>query len=129
MILQAAGADIRRAANACEGLSISDEPELCAAVLDFKAGLRECDLSIAYRLTERRLPFLLYGAHAGGRCEAWPNAPLVSKWTSGAEIIEKLRALILPPQSGPCRSPRRLSAHQRRPGRAQCTPWLTLNPS
>jgi hypothetical protein len=100
MILQAAGADVRRAATSCEGLSLSDQPELSAAVLDFNDGLRDCDLGIARRLTERRLPFLLYGGHAGGRCEAWPDAPLVSKWTSGVEIVGALCALILPPPSG-----------------------------
>ncbi|MGH8429801.1 MAG: hypothetical protein ACREUF_05300 [Solimonas sp.] len=70
-------------------------------MLDFNNGLRDCDLGIARRLTERRLPFLLYGGHAGGRCEAWPEAPLVSKWTSGAEIVETLCALTLLPQSKP----------------------------
>jgi hypothetical protein len=71
--LQNAGAQVRRAANAREGLDISDEPALSAAVLDFKGGLRDCDLGIACRLTERALPFLLYGGHAAGRCEAWPG--------------------------------------------------------
>lgn len=95
MVLQDAGADVRRAASASEGLRISNEPELSAAVLDFKDGLRDCDLGIARRLTERGLPFVLYGSHEGGRCEAWPAAPLVSKWTSGAVIVETLCALIL----------------------------------
>ena len=84
-----------------EGLSISDHPELSAAVLDFSDGLKDCDVGIARRLTERGLPFMLYGGHAGGRCEAWPGAPLVSRWTSGIEIVETLCALILPPQSKP----------------------------
>lgn len=101
MILQAAGADVRRAASPCEGLSLCDQPELSAAVLDFNDGLRDCDLRIACRLTERRLPFLLYGAHADGRCEAWPDAPLVSKWTSGADIVAILCALILPQRRKP----------------------------
>src|SRR5512145_188987 len=85
MILQAAGADVRRAASPCEGLSLCDLAELSAAVLDFSHGLRDC--GIARRLTERRLPFVLYGGHAGGHCEAWPDVPLVSKWTSGVEIV------------------------------------------
>lgn len=101
MILHAAGATVRRAANSCEGLSISDHPELSAAVLDFNDGLRDCDVAIARRLTERGLPFVLYGGHADGRCEAWPDAPRVSRLTSGIEIIETLCALILPPQSKP----------------------------
>jgi CheY-like chemotaxis protein len=101
MILQAAGAEVRRAASPCEGLSLCDRPDLSAAVLDFNDGLRDCDLGIARRLTERRLPFLLYGGQAGDCCEAWPGAPRVSKWTSGVEIVETLCALIRPPQSEP----------------------------
>jgi CheY-like chemotaxis protein len=101
MILHAAGANVRRAASSCEGLSISDHPELSAAVLDFNDGLRDCDVGIAQRLAERGLPFMLYGGHAGGRCEAWPDVPLVSRLTSGIEIVETLCALILPPQSKP----------------------------
>jgi hypothetical protein len=101
MILHAAGADVRRAANSCEGLSISDHPELSAAALDFNDGLRDCDVGIARRLTERGLPFMLYGGRAGGRCEAWPDAPLVNRLTSGIEIVETLCALILPPESKP----------------------------
>ena len=113
MILQGAGAHVRRAANAGEGMSICHEAALSAAVLDFKDGLRDCDLGIARRLTERGLPFVLYGGHEGDRCEAWPAAPLVSKWTSGAEIVETLRALILPPNPRPCRPPRRRSPRPR----------------
>jgi hypothetical protein len=103
MVLQAAGARVCRADNSREGLRIADRPELSAAVLDFKDGLRDCDLGIARRLTERGLPFVLYGGLEGGRCKEWPAAPLVSKWTSGAEIVEALCALILPPQSEPLR--------------------------
>ena len=99
MVLQSAGGQGRQAANAREGLDICDEPDLSAAVLDFKDGLRDCDLGIACRLTERALPFLLYGGDAAGRCEAWPTAPVVSRWTSGAEIVETLRALLPPPRS------------------------------
>src|SRR5688572_25736156 len=101
MILQGAGAHVRRAANTREGLSICHEPALSAAVLDFNDGLRDCDLGIARKLTERGLPFVLYGGLEGDRCDTWPAAPLVSKWTSGAEIVETLRALILPSQSVP----------------------------
>lgn len=101
MILQAAGADVRRAATSREGLRISDWPELSAAVLDFKDGLRDCDVGIARRLTERGLPFVLYGGHDGDRCEVWPDAPLVSRWTSGIEIVETLRTVMLPSQSRP----------------------------
>jgi hypothetical protein len=103
MVLQAAGAHVCRADSSPEGLRIADRPDLSAAVLDFKNGLRDCDLGIAQRLTERGLPFVLYGGLEGGRCEEWPAAPLVSKWTSGAEIVEALCALILPPQSEPLR--------------------------
>jgi hypothetical protein len=70
-------------------------------VLDFNDGLRDCSLGIARRLTERRLPFLLYGGHVGGCCEAWPAALRVSKWTSGVEIVATLCELIIPPQSEP----------------------------
>ena len=122
MILQAAGADVRRAASSCEGLSLCDRPNLSAAVLDFNDGLRDCDADIARRLTERRLPFLLYGGQAGGPCEAWPAAPRVSKWTTGAEIVEVLRALILPSQSEPLAVVASAPAHPRRPGLAVCTP-------
>jgi hypothetical protein len=101
MVLQAAGARVCRADNSREGLRIADRPELSAAVLDFKDGLRDCDLGIARRLTQRGLPFMLYGGHEGDRCEAWPAAPVVSKWKNGAEIVETLCALILRPQSEP----------------------------
>jgi hypothetical protein len=111
MILQAAGARVCRADNSSDGLKIADRPELSAAVLDFKDGLRDCDLGIARRLAERGLPFVLYGGLEGARCEAWPAAPLVSKWTSGAEIVEALRALMLPPQSE-APAGRRASGHR-----------------
>ena len=62
MILHAAGANVRRAASSSEGLIISDHPELSAAVLDFNEWSESCDVGIARRLTERGLPFMLYGA-------------------------------------------------------------------
>jgi hypothetical protein len=96
-------AHVCRADSSREGFRIANRPDLSAAVLDFKNGLRDCDLGIAQRLTERGLPFVLYGGPEGGRCEEWPAAPLMSKWTSGAEIVEALCALILPPQSEPLR--------------------------
>jgi hypothetical protein len=105
MILQAAGADVRRAASPREGLSLCDRPDLSAAVLDFNDRLRDCDLGIARRLTERRLPFLLYGGKTVGCCKAWPAARRVSKWTSGVEIVETLCTLILPPQFDPLPAP------------------------
>jgi CheY-like chemotaxis protein len=101
MILHAAGANVRRAASSSEGLIISDHPQLSAAVLDFNEWSESRDVGIARRLTERGLPFMLYGGHAGGRYEAWPHTPLVSRLASGIEIVETLRALILPPQSKP----------------------------
>jgi CheY-like chemotaxis protein len=100
VVLQAAGAHVCRANNSGEALRMADRPGLSAAVLDFKEGLRDCDLGIARSLTQRGLPFVLYGGHESGRCEAWPAAPLVSKWRSGSEIVEALCALILPPESG-----------------------------
>jgi CheY-like chemotaxis protein len=95
MILETAGAEVRRAANAREGLYFADQPRLSAAVLDCKHGMKS-DHAIARRLTERGLPFVLYGAHELGRCEAWPAAPVVNKLANGAEIIETLCALLLP---------------------------------
>jgi CheY-like chemotaxis protein len=127
MILQGAGADVRRAADAREGLSLSDQPGLCAAVLDFSDGLRDCDLAIARRLTERRLPFMLYGGNEGDRCEAWPDAPLVSKWTSGTEIIEVLCAVHR--NSSPSRTSHRRLLHPSVSAHTQSTPWRALNRS
>jgi hypothetical protein len=101
VILQVAGAHVRRVDKSYEGLRVSDHPEFSAAVLDFNDVLTDHDLGIARTLTERGLPFVLYGGHEGGHCEAWPAAPLVSKWTSGAEIVDTLCALILAPQSEP----------------------------
>jgi CheY-like chemotaxis protein len=100
MILEGAGADIHRAANLRQGLHFADRPQLSAAVLDSKHGIRD-DHAIARRLTERGLPFVLYGADPLSRHEAWPDAPVVSKLASGTEIIETLCALILPQQSLP----------------------------
>jgi CheY-like chemotaxis protein len=98
MILEAAGAHVRRAADSCDGLRLSDQRELSAAVLDFKEGLGG-GIGIAHRLTERGLPFLLYGGHESSRCEAWPDAPLLSRWANGAEIVETLCALVEPARS------------------------------
>ena len=95
MILEGAGAEVHRAVSAREALHFAGQPKLSAAVLDCKHGIRG-DHAVARRLTERGLPFLLYGARQLDRYEAWPDAPVVGKLASGAEIIETLRGLLRP---------------------------------
>lgn len=99
MVLEAAGAEVRGAANAREALDFASLPNLSAAVLDCKHGIRG-DHAIARRLAQRGLPFVLYGARELNRYEAWPNAPVMGKLASGAEIIAALRGVLRPSQSG-----------------------------
>ena len=98
MVLEAAGAEVQGAANVREALQFADLPNLSAAVLDCKHGIRG-DHAIARRLAQRGLPFVLYGAREPNRFEAWPNAPAVGKLASGSEIIAALRGLLQPSQS------------------------------
>ena len=98
MVLEAAGAEVHRASSLREALDIAGKPGLSAAILDCKHGIRS-DHAIARRLTQRGLPFMLYGAREPGRHAAWPNAPVVGKLASGGEIIETLRGLLQPGRS------------------------------
>jgi len=98
MVLEAAGAEVHRAPSLREALDIAGQPGLSAAILDCKHGIRG-DHAIARRLTQRGLPFMLYGAREPGRHPAWPNAPVVGKLASGGEIIETLRGLLQPSRS------------------------------
>jgi CheY-like chemotaxis protein len=98
MVLEAAGAEVQRAGSVREALDVAGQPRLSGAVLDCKHGIR-ADHAIARRLADRGLPFLLYGARELKRYEAWPNAPVVGKLASGAEIIATLRGLLQPKQS------------------------------
>src|SRR2546429_1329593 len=99
MVLEAAGAEVHRAPNVREALDFAGRPNLSAAVLDCKHGIRG-DHAIARRLTDRGLPFVLYGARQLNRYEAWPDAPVMGKLTSGGEIIETLRGVLQPKRSG-----------------------------
>ncbi len=98
MVLEAAGAEVRRAPSVREALDFAGQPGLSAAVLDCKHGIRG-DHAIARRLTQRGLPFMLYGARELNRYEAWPNAPVLGKLASGGEIVETLRGLLQPSRS------------------------------
>jgi len=98
MVLEAAGAEVRRAPSVREALDFAGQPGLSAAVLDCKHGIRG-DHAIARRLTQRGLPFVLYGARELNRYEAWPNAPVLGKLASGGEIVETLRGLLQPSRS------------------------------
>ena len=82
-----------------EALDFAGRPGLSAAMLDCKHGIRS-DHAIARRLTQRGLPFLLYGAREPSRFEAWPNAPVVGKLASGGEIIATLLGLLQANRSG-----------------------------
>jgi hypothetical protein len=95
MILKSAGADVCLVASVREGLPLADAAKLSAAVLDCKHGIRS-DHAIARRLTERGLPFVLYGAREPNCHEAWPDAPAMGKLASGGEIIETLHGLLQP---------------------------------
>jgi CheY-like chemotaxis protein len=99
MVLEAAGAEVHRAPSMREALDFAGQPRLSAAVLDCKHGIRG-DHAIARRLTQRGLPFVLYGARELKRHEAWPNAPVVGKLASGGEIIAALRDLLQPNRPG-----------------------------
>jgi DNA-binding response OmpR family regulator len=99
MVLEAAGAEVRRAPGVREALDFAGQPGLSAAVLDCKHGIRS-DHAIARRLTQRGLPFMLYGARERERYAAWPHAPVLGKLASGGEIVATLRGLLLPGRSG-----------------------------
>ena len=98
IVLEAAGAEIHSAAGVREAWRFADQLKLSAAVLDCKHGIRG-DHTIARRLSERGLPFMLYGARELFRYEAWPDAPVMGKLASGAEIVETLRGLLQPHKS------------------------------
>jgi CheY-like chemotaxis protein len=98
IVLQGAGAKVHRTACAGEAWTFTDQ-KLSAAVLDCKHGIRS-DHTIARRLAERGLPFVFYGAATPSPHEAWPNAPVMGKLASGAEIVETLRGLLQPRQPG-----------------------------
>jgi CheY-like chemotaxis protein len=99
IVLRAAGAKVQSTADEREAWYATDQPKLSAGVLDCKHGIRG-DHTIARRLAERGLPFVFYGAGESYRHAAWPNAPVMGKFTSGAEIVETLRGLLQPPQAG-----------------------------
>jgi len=96
IVLQGAGAKVHRTRSVREAWTFIGEPKLSAAVLDCKHGIRG-DHAIARRLAGRGLPFVFYGAAEPYRHEAWPNAPVMGKLASGAQIVEALRGLLQPP--------------------------------
>jgi CheY-like chemotaxis protein len=98
MVLEAAGAEVRRASGVREALDFAGQPGLSAGVLDCKHGIRG-DHAVARRLTQRGLPFVLYGARELNRYAAWPNAPVMGKLASGGEIIATLHGLLQPNRS------------------------------
>lgn len=102
MVLEAAGAKVQGAANLRDALHLAGLPDLSAAVLDCKHGIRG-DHAIARRLAQRGLPFILYGARELDRYAAWPNAPVMGKLANGAEIVAALRGVLQPSQSSPPR--------------------------
>jgi CheY-like chemotaxis protein len=99
IVLQGAGAKVHGTACVGEAWTFTEQPRLSAAVLDCKHGIRS-DHTIARRLAERGLPFVFYGASTPSPHEAWPNAPVMGKLTSGAEIVETLRGLLQPRRPG-----------------------------
>jgi CheY-like chemotaxis protein len=97
IVLQGAGAEVHRTTCVGEAWTLTDQHKLSAAVLDCKHGIRS-DHTIARRLAERGLPFVFYGASTLAPHDAWPNAPVMGKLTSGAEIVKTLRGLLQPRQ-------------------------------
>ena len=93
LILKGGGAKVHATGSVAKAEQLTDDMKLSAAVLGCKHGIRSDDV-IASRLTGRGLPFVLYGAEAAGPCAAWPNAPVMSKLVTSAEIIETLRGLL-----------------------------------
>jgi CheY-like chemotaxis protein len=98
IVLQGAGAKVHRTASVREAWTFIGEPMLSAAVLDCKHGIGG-DHAIARQLAGRGLPFVFYGAAEPYRHAAWPNAPVMGKLASGAQIVEALRGLLQPPQA------------------------------
>ena len=99
IVLQGAGAEVHRTAGVREAWTFTDQPNLSAAVLDCKHGIRD-DHAIATRLAQLGLPFVFYGAREPCRHAAWPGAPVMGKLASGAEIVEALSGLLRPRQAG-----------------------------
>ena len=114
IVLQGAGAKVHRTRSVREAWTFIGEPKLSAAVLDCKHGIRG-DHAIARRLAGRGLPFVFYGAAEPYRHEAWPNAPVMGKLASGAQIVEALRGLLQPPPAS-MRGRRRYRCGCERPG-------------
>ena len=85
-----------RASTLDQALECAETPGLTSAILDFLIGTYGA-LPVAERLSEYGVPFLFYTAYSKARIdEAWPNARVVVKPASPADLVRALASLIPP---------------------------------
>jgi DNA-binding response OmpR family regulator len=77
-LLRAAGATVFVASHLEHALHIAERPELSVGVLDFELASGDCT-AVCWRLTDRRIPFLFYGARPYSEFRQWPQAPVLIK--------------------------------------------------
>jgi DNA-binding NtrC family response regulator len=76
--LQEAGAKPVIAGRLDRALKLADDPQLSAAVLDFR--LDQVDTSpVCERLVQRGIPFLFYSGALHRAYQRWPTAPILLK--------------------------------------------------
>ena len=76
--LEAAGARVLGASSLHRALMLADHPDLSAAVLDFNLGDTD-STAVCWRLTDRRIPFILHSGSDHSEFRQWPTAPVVLK--------------------------------------------------
>ena len=76
--LEAAGARVLGASRLDRALRLADHPDLSAAVLDFNLGDAD-SAPVCWRLTDRRIPFVLHSGAVHNAFLQWPTAPVVLK--------------------------------------------------
>jgi DNA-binding response OmpR family regulator len=92
--LSAAGAGIMAATDAEEALRLIRRNDVTVAVLDIGLGERDCT-AVCQALLHHSIPFLFHtGQSRAAMLQAWPQAPVLTKPISHAEIVAAVAALI-----------------------------------
>ena len=89
---KAAGASVHTAYNLCDGLRLSDHPDLSAAVVDF--GLSDGKGSaLCERLNERQVPFVLHTGYTHVH-EACRLGIVVPKPAAPGQLVSEVERLL-----------------------------------
>ena len=76
--LEAEGAHVLAAGDLERALVHADHPHLSAAVLDFDLGCADTT-GVCWKLTDRRIPFLVHTGRVYSAFQQWPAAPVLLK--------------------------------------------------